>query len=535
MKVLIVDDEEDVRNSIKLLVNWSEFQIDTILEAEEGSQAIAIIQSEKPEIIFTDMIMPNVDGLELLQWINQSNPDSKTIVVSGHDDYRYVRHTVKNGGFDYILKPINQHELIEVLRKAVNSWRLEEATRQQDQKHKMVLNQSKPAYWDKIFANIVTKPIYVKTVYDELTREFNLAETQSCQIVVLSMELLSNKVSDKFNDNLDLLYFLMINICNEIIGRNKEGFAFKHTDPDNEIVLMFWKNVMFIKDRLTAINEAFQQILHTKFSFGIGGLQPFPERIYESYKDAKMTLRQKNYLSRNTWILFASESQSNKANTLFFLDYSDKIALAIKSNDSKQIEAAIQQWIDSVKKLEVITLDHLKYWWYEYKIMRTQLLKEIFPEDENMQFQSQRTFFPVDDYGVLSLDLWKGELYQFCMNFAVNLHNKQQKDQNVIYEIKAFVDSRYNQNLMLQEIADQFFISREYISRKFKQEFNENISDYIERIRVEKSQILLKNGLLSINEVASLVGYPDGRYFSKVFRKLTGYTPAQFRKRAAAQ
>jgi two-component system response regulator YesN len=531
MKVLIVDDEEDVRNSIKLLVNWTEFQIDTILEAEEGSQAKTIIQSEHPEIIFTDMIMPHVGGMELLPWISQFSPTSKTIVVSGHDDYRYVRHTVKNGGFDYILKPINQSELIEVLRKAVSSWRLDEEERQQDQKHKIVVNQTKPAYWDKIFSNIVTKPNYVKTVYDELNREFNLGETQSCQIAVLSLELVSKQVSDKFGDNLDLLYFLMINICNEIIGSNKEGFAFKHTDPDNEIVLIFWKNFLFIKDRLTAINAAFQQILHTKFSFGIGTQQPFPLHISESYNDAKTTLRQKNYLNRNTWILFATDLQPNKASSLFFLDYSDKISLAVKSSDSKQIEAAIQQWIDAVKQLKVITLDYLKYWWYEYQIMRTQLLKEIFPEDEHMQFQSQRTLFPVDEDGVISLELWKSELYQSCMQLADHLRNKQQKNQNVIYEIKAFVDSHYNQNLMLQEIADQFFISREYISRKFKQEFNENISDYIERIRVERSQILLKNDLLSITEVASLVGYPDGRYFSKVFRKLTGFTPAQFRKR----
>ena len=148
MKVLIVDDEQDVRDSIRLLVNWAEFGITRILEASDGAAAMELIRSEKPEIIFTDMKMPNVDGIGLLQWIETEAPESKRIAVSGYDDSLYIRKTMKHGGLDYLLKPIQRGELLEALRNAVSSWRQAEENRRLTIQKNVEINQTKPVYWD---------------------------------------------------------------------------------------------------------------------------------------------------------------------------------------------------------------------------------------------------------------------------------------------------------------------------------------------------------------------------------------------------
>ena len=104
MKVLIVDDEKPVRDCVQLLVNWEDYHIDRVFEAEDGYEAIRIIKEEQPELILTDIMMPVTDGLHLMEWIYQNKIHSKVITISGYPDYEYVRQIFVQGGVDYILK-----------------------------------------------------------------------------------------------------------------------------------------------------------------------------------------------------------------------------------------------------------------------------------------------------------------------------------------------------------------------------------------------------------------------------------------------
>ena len=106
LKAIIIDDEKHVREGIMLLANWDQYGITDIYEAKDGEEAKSMILKHHPEIIFTDMNMPKVDGIDLLKWIHTSDFTSKTIVVSGYDDFNYMRNAIAYGSFDYILKPI---------------------------------------------------------------------------------------------------------------------------------------------------------------------------------------------------------------------------------------------------------------------------------------------------------------------------------------------------------------------------------------------------------------------------------------------
>ncbi|KUP21313.1 response regulator [Paenibacillus sp. DMB5] len=158
MKVLIVDDEADVRDSIRLLVAWEEYNITDVLEACDGESAMALIERERPEIIFTDMKMPNVDGMALLQWIEDKAPSSKRIVISGYDDYAYIRNTIKHGGMDYLLKPISRSELLEALGHAAEAWRKDEEARSLNIQKDVEINKTLPMYWDKTLSSLVSRP-----------------------------------------------------------------------------------------------------------------------------------------------------------------------------------------------------------------------------------------------------------------------------------------------------------------------------------------------------------------------------------------
>ncbi|MBD0380166.1 response regulator [Paenibacillus sedimenti] len=538
MKALIVDDEKHVRDAIRLLVNWQEHRIETILEAPDGEAAMELIEREKPEIIMTDMMMPVMNGVELLEWLQTNAPDSKTIVISGHDDFSLLRHTVKYGGTDYILKPIDADQLNEALSKAIHAWTKDEEHRQLNVNRNIEMNRIKPVYWDKLLSNLIAEPSTYESSAEQLEKELGLSrDTRYCRVAILSLDTMERSLKNKFSSNLDLLLFSLVNICNEFLRSDQRGFAFRYWNSDNEIVLFLWKEQRDAESFLTKINEGMRITLKSRVDFGIGGSHPFPRDLSVSYREAREALRQRNLMAKNTWIHSTLKPAAKSVHrALSFSHYEERIHLAIRSGSSEQIEESVQQWIDAVKQIDYITLEQLDHWWREYTVMTRRWVHEFFPsktEEEVKQMLASEPaslIVPLDEHGILSLPLWQQELTRSMVQLSKRLLENQQKDKNVIFEIAAFLDQHYHEDITLQDIANRFFLSREYISRKFKQEFEVNLSDYLGQIRMDKAKVLLQNPHLRISQVAEMVGYQDEKYFSKVFKKQVGISPNEYRK-----
>ncbi|MEW9698150.1 response regulator [Paenibacillus sp. SI8] len=538
MKVLIVDDEKHVRDAIRLLVNWQEHGITTIYEASNGEAAIDIIQREKPEIIMTDMMMPIMNGVQLLEWLHTKAPNSKTIVISGHDDFSLLRHTVKYGGTDYILKPIDAEQLNEALAKAILAWSKDEEHRQLNHERNMEINQIKPVYWDKLLSTLIAEPATYEGSADQIDKELGLSrDIHYCRVAILSLDTMERSLKNKFSHNLDLLLFSLVNICNEFLTAEQRGFAFRHWNSENEIVLFLWKEQREAETLLKKINEGMRVTLRSRVDFGIGGSHAFPADLSISYQEAREALRQRNLMTKDTWIHSTPKSPAKSTHrSLSFSHYEERIHLAIRSGNMEQIQESVQLWIDAVKQFDAITPQQLDLWWREYTVMKRRWVQEFFPsknEEEVKQLLADEPaslIVPLDEHGILSLTLWQQELTRSIVHLSKLLLEHHQKDKNVIFEIASFLNQHYHEDITLQDIASRFFLSREYISRKFKQEFEVNLSDYLGQIRMDKAKILLSNPHLRISQVAEMVGYQDEKYFSKVFKKQEGISPNDYRK-----
>jgi two-component system response regulator YesN len=537
MKVLLVDDEKHVRDAIRLLVNWQQHGIDTILEAPDGESATALIAQHHPEIIMTDMMMPIMNGVKLLEWLQANAPDAKTIVISGHDDFSLLRHTLKYGGTDYILKPIDPGQLNEALDKAIRAWTKDEELRQTNRELNIEMNTIKPMYWDKLLSGIIAEPSTYESAAEQLDKELHLTRSiNECRVAILSLDTMERSVKNKFSQNMDLLLFSLINICNEFLTTDGRGYAFRHWHSETEIVLLLWKDLLGAEAYLEKINEGMRTALHTRVDFGIGRLHAFPADVTLSYQEARDALRKRNLKARDTWIHSMLNPAKSPQAALTFTQYEEKINLAIRSGSIEQIEEVIGQWMDTVKQSEIITLEQLDLWWREYTVMKRRWVQQFFSgisEDKVKEMLSDdptSVIVPLDEQGILSLSQWQQELTRSIVHMSKMLLENQHKDKNVIFEISEYLQNHYHEDVTLQEIASRFFISREYISRKFKQEFEVNLSDYLGQIRMSKAKVLLRNPHLRISQVAEMVGYQDEKYFSKVFKKLEGITPNEYRK-----
>lgn len=534
MKAIIVDDEKHVREAVKLLVDWKHFGIDEIFEAQDGEEAIELIQVHQPQLIFTDMMMPVKSGLELLEWLAAHYACGKTIVISGHDDFQLVRHTVKHGGVDYILKPIDAEQLHAAVSKALECWIREEEERHRQRMSNIEMNQIRPVYWEKLLSNLIAEPSAYEASAAALSQEFGLDRSvKECRVAIMTLDTMNAVLKKKFDANSDLLFFSITNICNEILRDGRRGVAYRYWNSEGEIILLLFGSDESWSRILSDIQRGMASVLRSSFDIGVSRVQPFPNGLPAAYKDARTALRRRNLLSKEKQVYLVPDPLLPLQPVLSFSNYSEQLRLAVQSGSDEQIGKAVEDWINAVSKLDIITLEQLELWWSEYNVMRSRWLVEWFGEKTPVLktwLNSSPFTIPSDEAGSLSVPLWTKRLTESLTELSKHLLEHQHRDQNVIYEIAKYIQNHYHQDITLQEIANHFYLSREYISRKFKQEFKVNLSDYLSDIRVEKAKLLLLNPHLRIAQVAEMVGYDDEKYFSKVFKKTVGLSPNEYRK-----
>jgi two-component system response regulator YesN len=536
MKALIVDDEKHVRDAIRLLVDWERHGIDGVLEAPEGESAAGIIEDARPEIIFTDMRMPLMDGVELLEWIHRHHPEAKTIVISGHDDFEYVRHTVKYGGIDYILKPIDEDELNEALAKAVQSWHKEDETRRQNRIRSIEINRIKPAYWDKLFSGLIEESGTYESFAEQFEREFGVTERPVCgRVAVMSIDTLPRFARAKFGSHLDLLFFSLTNIANEVLRPDRSGYAFRHWNSPHEAVIVCWRSPETLETQVRGINEGIRFVLGGSLDAGIGTMQPFPGGLRESYREALAALRQRNLLETPGRMLHFGADQPQRFVPLPFSRFEGEFRSALLSAREDRIREVTGEWIAAIEPLGSVTAEQMELWNHEYTVFKSRCVGEFLPDGEQeaplAPQDADSPIFPLDDCGRLSLRLLRDEVARDLIRLSVMLAKLAQRERNIIRDIADHIERHYHEELTLQNISDRFYLSREYISRRFKQEFGENISDYIARVRIEKAKQLLLNPNLRVAQIAEIIGYQDEKYFSKVFKKMVGQSPNEYRKK----
>ena len=222
-----------------------------------------------------------------------------------------------------------------------------------------------------------------------------------------------------------------------------------------------------------------------------------------------------------------NEEQASLTN---LIDYSSQIEQAVQAGEIRAFEEVIEQILKEFKETRFLSLRQLLHFEKEYQMMSHRWMKKYHvPYSVTDQIEKQIDSF-FDKNGTFQLDQYidrkKREISLFLK--AVKRHSLQ-KNKNVIDEIEQYLQANFDRDVKLQEIADRFYLSREYISRKFKQEFDENISDYLVKIRMNKAKSLLKNSQLKSYEISNMIGYKDDKYFRKVFKKTEGITPNEYR------
>ncbi|WP_238652616.1 helix-turn-helix domain-containing protein [Paenibacillus piscarius] len=607
MKALIVDDEPRVRKAVRLLVDWEQHGIKEILEAGSGNEAIGLIRTEKPALVIMDMMMESGNGVELMTWVDEFAGTAKFIVVSGHDDFDFVRQTVRHGGIDYILKPIEADTINNAVSKAVLAWCTEEEERRQRQHQSLKLNEIKPILGEKLLSALIDDRVNAEASLRRLTADGVLPpQIRAARLILVQTDSGNNPLLRRFGGDSELLYYAIVNICNEFLQPEGRGIAFRYWGGPPEIAILLWGAGESVTGLIGRINQGLYLTLQFRMHFGISRVCAVPGELPAARAEAAEALLRRNLLRHEDYCHYAEAEPAAGAGAggapdglagtmtgvvpdgtpggardgkpgaltrelpgegpeemaggmrgkrlsgmsggeqpgkreaaapLSFADVQEDWRLAVMSGTPEALSAAAQHWTQELSRRGVVTPQMLNAWKADALLLRVRLVRAALGSGADsalaeLEQLDRENPSPLPGGYSFSLFAWRDWSYTFMQQLSQLLSARTVKERNPMAEIIRYIGQNYPSDLSLQEIAGKFQVSREYISRRFKQEHGINFSDYIVTVRIEKAKLLMQNPNLKLAQIADMVGFHDVKYFSKVFKKLTGYSPKDYREQA---
>ena len=493
-KVLIVDDEYIIRQGIEYILDWEKEGFRIVGEAGNGEEALAKIAEFQPDIVLSDIVMPKMDGIDLTKAIQQHYPNCKVIILSSYSDFEYVKNTFQNGAVDYILKPtLNPQELLAVLKKAAASipsltMQASRAVHISTQLSQMLLG----------FA----QSIDIEALEKDFPGQYRYLLISNQRFISDSALLIRFFEQDMYTEK-NRLHPCMIQLPNNNI------IALISTDERREelkaLLLTLIKNSpILLKEGFFVLSDAFHDLKDIKL-------------VYDTTVES---LRSRFYFQHIPFYEDITLIESKKFDQRQYSKHLDMMQL----NNALDM---LMEYINEVVEKHSISEGELKSFTGNALYMMISVL-----EEHDLNAESVR-HFKLNCINLLEsavfASVFMEQLHAICDDFKIIFKNYE-LDQNS-NQLMQYLYEHYAEPITLQYLADRFGFSYHYLSTYFSTQSKETFIECLNRIRIEKACALLNEPGAVISEIGMSVGYSDHSYFCKVFKKLTGMTPSEYKKR----
>lgn len=509
-KVFIVDDEYFAREGMKKTIDWDSLGCKVCGEASNGIEAIEYSKRLKPDIIITDINMPGISGLDMAFKVREFLPDSKFIIITGYDEFQYAKEAIKLKAVDFILKPIDEDELIEAIKrstKELNKLSLNRALEQE----KLLLDAMRGRFSDK----------------ESMLEGLSEAKVDLNTIRIISIE------NDSYNermeeDSMDKSYMQNKGI-RELIYKyfNPKCYAVDCHLYRVAIVLEDNEDEDSLKEILKHFTKEINDVLNITVTLGVSNKKPL-RNIKECYSESKEAINHKLYLGKNKIIYFESILKSDSHITLDFTKEKREMNLLIKAKDRRKIQDKLKA-IFTRFKIYKSEEDFIRGVSIEIILEAFSVVKTYNTYKKSEELEESNIYKYAAKLNTLD------ELYEFVYSYLIKVVNILRErdataEETGIEKAVEFINHHYKEDISLKDVASYAYLSESYLSRKMKKVLGIGFSEYITRLRMEKAIELLREPNTKVAKVALEVGYPDYRYFSQSFKKYTGYSPSEFIK-----
>lgn len=541
-RVLIIDDEELLREAIRILGDWKGLDVVEVLEATDGKVGLAMLAEHKIDLAMVDMKMPELNGIELLQIIERDYPNLLTIVISGYNDFEYTRQAIHSKVVDYLLKPVNRHELNQSLRKAIDVL---EAKRKKDSEfinRNITLNMSLPRLKEKVYLSIIERSF--KSKNNEAFLPLIGADDSGNRFtaVVLRVLNLEQIRKSRFHEDTDLLQFAVANVMDEITGDHFTAFSFASPKQERELIAILTMKGGYADDiayrsmhQMNKVTTTLKELFGIVVAVGIGHSSPDALEIASSYEAAKAAISGIDLLKLKgaavTSITETTAAAAPKDNNQSLTSRILIIRNALELGNVHNAKAILSEYVKKWKSSDHFSIGDADRALHEFVILLNDMALELGVSPEELPLTGDHALRAIG----ISTDFASIEQYEQLLNHILDYYSGQIRNALTtnqpfeVGDIKSYIDNHYFEEIKISMFSDKYFLSREYLMKLFKQQFGFGIHEYVQKVRMEKAKELLADSNLKIQDISEMLGYKDKNYFSKAFRNYYAVSPSEYR------
>lgn len=506
---MIVDDEKQIVDGLRKIINWSDLGYSVCATARNGKEAIEAIREHRPNLVLTDIRMPEMDGLSLLKYTRENiSSDIEFIILSGYSEFEYARQALRYNVNNYILKPIDETILYKSLLEIKEL--LDEMTLRQSEKLKSYINNimigDKPdnelsleneEQYGLRYIHIIRRRDYrldLESPAGEKIKLPSLREALSHIIGEDNMRFVARNDSDNYSIVVGLSILSRFDFHIECLtGRICE---YLRIEKDTEVDILVGKKVDSFCD------------------------------IHESIKSIGKCMNKRFYTNGPSIIFFDNIKDETFSNVFEDKGAIINVITAFRKGDMDKLVNNIRQLVDHfasaqpVPELALIHLDSIMASVIQILNERITGICEL--ADLYTAYKKIQDKLSIYELGDQAID--------FCLHCNDFASKQSRHKSETINKIIAFVDNHFTEPIKITDIAEHFYINPAYLGQQFIKKKGCSLNHYLNSLRIEKSKELLKNTSLRIYEIASRVGFEDPNYFSAKFYDYTKMTPSDFRK-----
>jgi two-component system response regulator YesN len=528
-KVLLADDEGIVLDSLRFILEKNFGEACEVRTAKSGRMVIEIAQEFTPDIAILDIQMPGINGIEAMKEIRTFNTSMVIIVISAYDKFAFAQEALNLGAQKYITKPFTREKVVEAVQKAMN---LIDEDRKKRSNHLLVREklQTVVPIIENGFINLI---LFQEDFTTEMESYKNLLDIKEEYGFLITVQFGEQDKSGNLENPIGTSVQLQnnINTIREVI---KEFFinAVVGSIMANKIVFFVpWLAGSMEFEERSKVIERTRNMIHKlrrqtnlHFRAGIGNVKTFVQ-LHESYEESKKALRiGKGSVIQVQDLMLGCDYEKD-----YPADLEEKLFQYVRSGNVEGSRDSANQFYDWMVQSYSEYMQDIKTKVLEF-VMSAE--REAFLSG-GMQYGLLYRKDYLDTVLACSsyeeLRLW---FIRKIMEATRNVTEKKREQNNsIVGKAKEYMKQNYEKDLSLDDVAKYVDISPYYFSKLFKEEEGENFIDYLTSLRIEKAKMLLQNTDQSMKEICSEVGYSDPNYFSRIFKKVAGLTPTEYRER----
>lgn len=521
LTIVFTEDEKIIRSALISEIDWQTLGVDILLEASDAEELFALTQVNHIDIVFMDINMPRMNGIEASRILRRQNPDIHIIILTSYNDFEYAREGLRLGVDEYLLKPINKEEVITAIHKVQKEI---EEKRMRDQHYsemETLLEQSRHALMQKKYQTI----IYEKKSHKEIVEEMEDLSfpvygnyIQAASVLVSydgtsgterhrDIEEVQKAVETYFHDMPWIIIF---------------------SDDRNHIVIINNNEQMSLEQECQKfLNDCSERESRTLY-IGISNVYWDIEKISNAYYETLKALEYRASVDRNHCICYVEVDEKDNSVTKINVEQFHPVEMAVRLGDGKEaLELLRKIWTGNGERI-MMSLDVLHS---EAAIFMNQILKIAEEYDITDFFESTPHNFYKKIYEIENINSML-DFFSEHINCVITKISERANinAKNHLKEIVAYMDCHIQDvGLSLTKLSEHFFMNTSYLSRALKEYLGCNFSDYCCKKRIEIAMKLLLESDKKVYEIAEEVGFGDAKYFSACFKKNTGITVNDYR------